>query len=194
VLDLKSVKTEFPAIVFSDSLTSNETPSCEPMVSSLNNNEIDFRVSFDESDDEDYTDLDERIRMVYIEDDRHEVFVTHAWRRLFGIRAPLIQEFILEFFSTCRIKDEMGLDVAGTMFSVRRDFLRGAPSYTNIRDPVRRLCHKLISYNISRRGHAPVKVTTTDIFYLHSMDRGIANVPYLLAQYMFRHADVTNVT
>ncbi|GJS08005.1 hypothetical protein Tco_0364801 [Tanacetum coccineum] len=29
--------------------------SCEPTVRSLNNNEIDFRISFDESDDEDYT-------------------------------------------------------------------------------------------------------------------------------------------
>nr|GEU36082.1 hypothetical protein [Tanacetum cinerariifolium] len=35
-------------------LTSNETPSCEPTVSSLND-ETDFRISFDESDDEDYT-------------------------------------------------------------------------------------------------------------------------------------------
>ncbi|GKA09818.1 hypothetical protein Tco_0689251 [Tanacetum coccineum] len=55
VHDLRSVETEFPAIVFNDNLTSNETPSCEPMVSSLNNNKIDFRISFDESDDEDYT-------------------------------------------------------------------------------------------------------------------------------------------
>ncbi|GKF45868.1 hypothetical protein Tco_0135670, partial [Tanacetum coccineum] len=29
--------------------------SCEPMVSPLNDNQIDFRISFDESDDEDYT-------------------------------------------------------------------------------------------------------------------------------------------
>ncbi|GKC14900.1 hypothetical protein Tco_1011682 [Tanacetum coccineum] len=55
VLDIKSVKTKFPAIVFNDSLTSNETPSCEPMVSSLNNNEINFRISFDEFDNKDYT-------------------------------------------------------------------------------------------------------------------------------------------
>nr|GEW13154.1 hypothetical protein [Tanacetum cinerariifolium] len=55
VFDLKSVKTEFSAIVFNDNLTSNKTPSCEPTVSSLNNNEIDFRISFDESDDVDYT-------------------------------------------------------------------------------------------------------------------------------------------
>ncbi|GJX45223.1 zinc finger, CCHC-type containing protein [Tanacetum coccineum] len=54
VLDPRSVETEFPVIVFNDSLTSNETPSCEPTVSSLND-EIDFRISFDESDDEDYT-------------------------------------------------------------------------------------------------------------------------------------------
>nr|GEV03489.1 hypothetical protein [Tanacetum cinerariifolium] len=55
VLELRSVETEFPAIVFNDSLTSNETPSFEPTVSSLNNNEIDFRISFDEFDNEDYT-------------------------------------------------------------------------------------------------------------------------------------------
>ncbi|GJW47494.1 hypothetical protein Tco_0079140 [Tanacetum coccineum] len=55
VHDLRSVETEFPAIVFNDNLTSNETLSCEPTVSSLNNNEIDFRISFDESNDEDYT-------------------------------------------------------------------------------------------------------------------------------------------
>ncbi|GKB29263.1 hypothetical protein Tco_0868664, partial [Tanacetum coccineum] len=36
-------------------IPNNETPSYEPTVSSLNNNEIDFRISFDESDDEDYT-------------------------------------------------------------------------------------------------------------------------------------------
>ncbi|GKC15477.1 hypothetical protein Tco_1012259 [Tanacetum coccineum] len=55
VHDLRSVETEFPAIVFNDTLTSETTLSCEPMVSSLNNDEIDFRISFDESDDEDCT-------------------------------------------------------------------------------------------------------------------------------------------
>ncbi|GJU48965.1 hypothetical protein Tco_1218520 [Tanacetum coccineum] len=53
--DLRFVETEFPAIVFNDELSSEKTLSCEPTVSSLNNNEINFRVSFDESDDEDYT-------------------------------------------------------------------------------------------------------------------------------------------
>ncbi|GKA75311.1 hypothetical protein Tco_0781689 [Tanacetum coccineum] len=53
--DLGSVETEFPAIFFNDTLTSEATLSCEPTVSSLNNDEIDFRISFDESDDEDCT-------------------------------------------------------------------------------------------------------------------------------------------
>ncbi|GJS46727.1 hypothetical protein Tco_0596848 [Tanacetum coccineum] len=48
-----SVKTEFPVIAFNDELSS-KTLSGEPTVSSLND-EIDFRVSFDDSDDEDYT-------------------------------------------------------------------------------------------------------------------------------------------
>ncbi|GJR30589.1 hypothetical protein Tco_1106821 [Tanacetum coccineum] len=55
VHDLRSVETEFLAITFNDKLTSEEALSCEPTVSPLNDNEIDFRISFDESDDEDYT-------------------------------------------------------------------------------------------------------------------------------------------
>ncbi|GJS77502.1 hypothetical protein Tco_0727383 [Tanacetum coccineum] len=51
---LRSVETEFPAIVFNDTLTSEVALSCEPTVSPLNDNKIDFRISFDESDDEDY--------------------------------------------------------------------------------------------------------------------------------------------
>ncbi|GJZ73029.1 hypothetical protein Tco_0637175 [Tanacetum coccineum] len=42
-------------LVFNDMLTSEATLSCEPMVSSLNKNEIDFRISIDESDNEDCT-------------------------------------------------------------------------------------------------------------------------------------------
>ncbi|GJT91858.1 hypothetical protein Tco_1080703 [Tanacetum coccineum] len=35
----------------------------------------------------------------------------------------------------------------------------------------------------------PKKVNATDLFYLRSIDRRAANVPYLLAQYWFRHAE-----
>ncbi|GJV04604.1 hypothetical protein Tco_1338173 [Tanacetum coccineum] len=108
--------------------------------------------------------------------DGQEIFVSHAWRRLFEIRAPLVQEFILEFFNTCRIGLHTAEEMAEDRFraywlgskrvipdkgdlsdywvkiSSSKDFLRGAPSYTYIKDLVRRLCYKLISYNISGRG------------------------------------------
>ncbi|GJU60390.1 hypothetical protein Tco_1238156 [Tanacetum coccineum] len=47
----------------------------------------------------------------------------------------------------------------------------------------------MIACNISGRGQEPEKVTGVDLFYLRSMDRGTANVLYLLAQYLFRHAE-----
>ncbi|GKC23325.1 hypothetical protein Tco_1025475, partial [Tanacetum coccineum] len=53
--DLRSIETEFPSAVLNDALTSEVTLSCEPTVSPLNDNKIDFRISSDESDDEDYT-------------------------------------------------------------------------------------------------------------------------------------------
>ncbi|GJV78544.1 hypothetical protein Tco_1514414 [Tanacetum coccineum] len=56
-------------------------------------------------------------------------------------------------------------------------------------DPLRRLCHMLISFSISRRAQAPEKVIATDLFYFRSMDEGTANVPYLLARYSFYNAE-----
>ncbi|GJR20496.1 hypothetical protein Tco_0969023 [Tanacetum coccineum] len=55
VHNLRSVDTEFPAIVFDDAFKSKVTHSCEPTVSPLNDHKLNFRVSFDDSDDEDYT-------------------------------------------------------------------------------------------------------------------------------------------
>ncbi|GJW60549.1 hypothetical protein Tco_0109884 [Tanacetum coccineum] len=44
----------------------------------------------------------------------------------------------------------------------------------------------MIACSSSGRGQAPKKVTCVDLFYLHSIDQGAANVLYLLAQYLFR--------
>ncbi|GJU82062.1 hypothetical protein Tco_1284427 [Tanacetum coccineum] len=68
------------------------------------------------------------------------------------------------------------------------DFLTMVPSYTAIREPLRRLCHCLIAFTIAGRGQAPEKVTTIDPYYLRSIDEGTVNVPYLLALYLFRIA------
>ncbi|GKC89674.1 hypothetical protein Tco_1150323 [Tanacetum coccineum] len=54
IQNLRSIETEFPTIAFNDQISSEKTLSCEPTVSSLND-EIDFKISFDDSDDEDYT-------------------------------------------------------------------------------------------------------------------------------------------
>ncbi|GJY43758.1 hypothetical protein Tco_0431971 [Tanacetum coccineum] len=55
---LEEEKARRCAIVFNVTLTSEVALSCEPTVSSLNNDEIDFRISFGKSDDEDCTDKD----------------------------------------------------------------------------------------------------------------------------------------
>nr|GEY14674.1 hypothetical protein [Tanacetum cinerariifolium]GEY31986.1 hypothetical protein [Tanacetum cinerariifolium] len=59
------------AIVFNDTLTSDEALSCEPTVSPLNENKLDFRISFDESDDEDMVINDENsfsYKIIYVND------------------------------------------------------------------------------------------------------------------------------
>ncbi|GKE17854.1 hypothetical protein Tco_1425431, partial [Tanacetum coccineum] len=48
-------ESEFPAIVLDNTMIPREALSWEPTVSPLNDNKIDFKVSFDEFDDEDYT-------------------------------------------------------------------------------------------------------------------------------------------
>ncbi|GJR78564.1 hypothetical protein Tco_0149349 [Tanacetum coccineum] len=65
-----------------------------------------------------------------------------------------------------------------------RDFLSTAPSYTLIRDPMLRLCHRLIACSIAGRSQAPEKVTVTDLFYLRGMDVGSVNIHYLLVRYL----------
>ncbi|GJT35157.1 hypothetical protein Tco_0925576 [Tanacetum coccineum] len=52
---LTNFKSKFPARVLDNTMTPREALSWEPTVSPLNDNKIDFRISFDESDDEDYT-------------------------------------------------------------------------------------------------------------------------------------------
>ncbi|GJV53744.1 hypothetical protein Tco_1449485 [Tanacetum coccineum] len=64
------------------------------------------------------------------------------------------------------------------------DFFGTTPSYTLIRDPILRLCHRLIACSIAGRSQAPEKVTVTDLFYLRGLDVGSVNVPYLLARYL----------
>ncbi|GKC78725.1 hypothetical protein Tco_1129499 [Tanacetum coccineum] len=142
------------------------------------------------------------------------LFTCQAWRRLFDIRGPLVHELILEFFSTFRLGEGiLELDTLGALqFQLGgarrrmswRDFILAmrlhtaeemqtvgfgaywadTPSYTAIRDPILRLCHRLIACSIAGRSQAPKKITVTDLFYLRGMDVDSVNVPYLLARYL----------
>ncbi|GKA55149.1 hypothetical protein Tco_0754098 [Tanacetum coccineum] len=53
--DLRSVEAELPAIVIDDDFVPQDALPCKSQVSTPVNDEIDFRISFDEFDDEDYT-------------------------------------------------------------------------------------------------------------------------------------------
>ncbi|GKD11883.1 hypothetical protein Tco_1196290 [Tanacetum coccineum] len=68
------------------------------------------------------------------------------------------------------------------------DFLGPPPFYTLNKDPVLRLCHRMIAHSIAGRSQAPEKVTVTDLFYLRGLDVGSVNIPYLLALYLMRFA------
>ncbi|GKB00297.1 hypothetical protein Tco_0828290 [Tanacetum coccineum] len=53
--NLRYVETKFPAIIIDNAFAPQDALSCKSQVSTPVNDEIDFRISFDESDDEDYT-------------------------------------------------------------------------------------------------------------------------------------------
>ncbi|GJQ90348.1 hypothetical protein Tco_0001487 [Tanacetum coccineum] len=52
--DLSSMEAEFPTIVTNDAFAPQDALQCKSQVSTPFKDEIDFRISFDESDDEDY--------------------------------------------------------------------------------------------------------------------------------------------
>ncbi|GJZ22911.1 hypothetical protein Tco_0559950 [Tanacetum coccineum] len=173
----KDFETDFSAIDFDDPLATNHKISSEPTYS------IDMGYTL-------------HLFTTYGTTTTHGLkvlFTSHAWRRLFEIQGPLVCEFMLEFFSTCKISDTvLELDAANTLcfqlggvshsMSWRQfilalglhtdkemagdgfdgiasdgDFLEMVPSYTSIRNPLRRLCHRLIAVSIFDRRQSPDK-------------------------------------
>ncbi|GKB30604.1 hypothetical protein Tco_0870005 [Tanacetum coccineum] len=135
--------------------------------------------------------LRDRLSMVYDGDDRHALFTSHVWRRLFEVRAPLVREFILEFFSTgLHSEDEMAEAGFGAYWSGSEKVI---PDKGDLKDywmEIIEICPRMNCMSISLvedRGRQ--KETKVDLFNLRTMDRGTANVPYLLAKYLFRHAE-----
>ncbi|GKD15713.1 hypothetical protein Tco_1200120, partial [Tanacetum coccineum] len=82
------------------------------------------------------------------------------------------------------IPEKGGLHDYWRGISTDGDFLRPPISYTLIRDPMLRLCHRMMARSIVGRSQAPEKVTVTDLFYLRGLDVGSVNIPYLLGRYL----------
>ncbi|GJR08657.1 putative reverse transcriptase domain-containing protein [Tanacetum coccineum] len=103
-------------------------------------------------------DLAKRIRMVYTGDDGQEDRGPNGVRCLHTAEEMAEDGFGAYWLGSERLIPNKGdLSDYWVVISYGREFFRGAPSYTYIRDPVWRLCHRLISYNISIKGHAPEK-------------------------------------
>ncbi|GKA45602.1 hypothetical protein Tco_0738398, partial [Tanacetum coccineum] len=97
---LEEEKAHRRAIVFNDTLTSETALSCEPTVSSLNNDEIDFRISFDESDDEDCTLPSEEFVINKLLDDAIGIY--HRMFDFSGVRVPFYS-FLLALIKHYRV-------------------------------------------------------------------------------------------
>ncbi|GJX81517.1 hypothetical protein Tco_0330998 [Tanacetum coccineum] len=130
-------------------------------------------------------DLAVRLRMVYT-GEQGQVFMSHAWRRLFEIRGGFRKRMAQrQFILALGLHTEQEMAEAGFgAYWARSDRL--IPDKGDLRDYWVEIL--MIAYSISGRGQAPEKVTGVDLFYLCYIDRGTINVPHLLAQYLFRHA------
>ncbi|GKE70819.1 hypothetical protein Tco_1528891, partial [Tanacetum coccineum] len=120
----------------------------------------------------DIADFESRMAMEHRDEAGVVVFTSQAWGgclfQLGGARRRLSwRQFILS----------LGLHTEEEMES---------PSFA--RDPILRLCHRMMAHSIAGRSQAPKKVTVTDLFYLRGLDVGSVNIPYLLARYLRRFA------
>ncbi|GJZ21230.1 hypothetical protein Tco_0558269 [Tanacetum coccineum] len=138
----------------------------------------------------------DRLSMVCAGDNGEALFTSHAWRTLFELdgarRRMTWRTFILAlglhfeeemaehgfeaYYSGSErvIPDKGDLRDYWIEISSDKDFLGLAPSYVHIRDPMRRLCHRMLACSISGRGHGAEKVVGVDLFYLWTMDRRTA--------------------
>ncbi|GKD14373.1 hypothetical protein Tco_1198780, partial [Tanacetum coccineum] len=106
--------------------------------------------------------LVERLRMVYTRDDGEELGgarCSMTWRQfILALGLHIAKEMEDDGFRAYWLGSERVIPNKGDLsdywvkISSSRDFLRGTPSYTYIRDPIRRLFYRLISYNIFGRG------------------------------------------
>nr|GEW90979.1 zinc finger BED domain-containing protein RICESLEEPER 2 [Tanacetum cinerariifolium] len=92
------------------------------------------------------------MRMEHRDDTSVVVFTSRAWGRLFDTRGTLVREPILEFLSTLRFEEVLlDLDAPG-LYTMEE-----LESSGFARDPVLKLCHRIMAHSIAGRSQAPEK-------------------------------------
>ncbi|GKB68232.1 hypothetical protein Tco_0929644 [Tanacetum coccineum] len=172
--DLRSMEAEFPAIVAG--YTEEIVHDFEQRLETTFGRQVNrvHILHFEGLTPKMRQDLAERMRMVYTRDDGQEMG---------GARRSIMwRQFILAM--GLHTTKEMAEDGFGVYWLGSERLIpdKGDRSGSEVVPKIDLLQHLW-------EGQAPEKVTATDLFYLRSMDQGEANVPYLLAQYLFRHAE-----
>ncbi|GJX28882.1 hypothetical protein Tco_0236961 [Tanacetum coccineum] len=128
----KDFKNEFPVITYND-LKSKSDPLIEPST------------------------LGDRLSMIYTGDDGHYLLVTHGG----GLHTEekMVDAGFGAYWQGSErvIPEKRGRRDYWIEISSDRDFLGPASFYVFIQDPVRRLCHRMITCSISSWGQAPKK-------------------------------------
>ncbi|GJZ88995.1 hypothetical protein Tco_0660777 [Tanacetum coccineum] len=217
VHDLRYVETEFPAIAFNDQISSEKHFLVNPRTTCLKIYKLcDVLVRFanmalpprdkrhqylrhegSHYTDTDIADLEERLGRIYSREIHRlgRAKRRMSWRQfIVALGLHTGEEMESPDFARYWSKSERMIPGKGDLRDYWKDifadgdFLGPPPSYTLIRDPVLRLCHRMMTHSIAGRSQAPEMVSVTDLFYLRGLDVRSVNIPYLLARYLRRIA------
>ncbi|GJW22703.1 hypothetical protein Tco_0033325 [Tanacetum coccineum] len=193
----KDFENEFPAIIYNDGLMSKSDP--KPLVNSKRIDEFNLinETSLSEYDEEIVSRFNDLFNIIHSDDSKSEKDnddneisimqssegdeITHWENDMAPLpaadqRYPWLRYQIEKY--TEGIMHRSGSEVEDGIF------WRGAAG-------ILESCLEETVWDPSTfgPGQAPEKVTSIDLFYLCSIDRGTTNVPHLLAQYLFSHSD-----
>ncbi|GKB95242.1 hypothetical protein Tco_0981379 [Tanacetum coccineum] len=114
--------------------------------------------------------IDARLSMEHTDVQGHVVFTSHAWRRLFEIRGPLVREMMMEFFSTYRFADtvlDLGNAVVRELTEINLDELSRLHIYKRMADTWAWVSPRL------RRQHVDAAGALKDVKGAPAIDEGV---------------------
>nr|GEX49527.1 hypothetical protein [Tanacetum cinerariifolium] len=185
----KDFKNEFPAIVYNDALTSKSYFSTVPTLYPQHINEFDVK--------------DDTSLTKYDEEEQNILYFNNLF--LFNIIYPddlkldkgngdneidMIQSSGVEGYTKEIVYDfEKRLEMMFGRHVNRVHILDFKGLTSDMRKDLAERLRMVYTRDDGQDVFAPKKVSTIDLLYLRSMDRGAAKVPYLLALYLFMHTE-----